>query len=92
MPVYEYRCQDCHKVSSVLTFSWTSSKPKCKHCSGANLTKLISSFSVHRSGAPVWTLTPPGDQWTTLMAMITAWMDSPESNAWVAGARTLHLQ
>ena len=49
MPVYEYRCQDCRKVSSVLTFSWSSSEPKCKHCSGANLTKLISSFSVHRS-------------------------------------------
>ena len=50
MPVYEYRCQECRKLSSVLTYSWSSnSEPKCKHCGGANLTKLISSFSVHRS-------------------------------------------
>lgn len=48
MPVYEYRCQSCSRKSSVLTFSW-SSEPKCKHCGAAELTKLISSFSVHRS-------------------------------------------
>ena len=37
-------------MSSLLTYSWsTSSQPQCKHCGGANLTKLISRFSVHRA-------------------------------------------
>ena len=50
MPIYEYRCQECRRVSSVLTYSWsTSSEPQCKHCGSAKLTKLISSFSVQRS-------------------------------------------
>ena len=50
MPIYEYRCQDCRRVSAVLTYSWSASaEPQCKHCGGAKLTKLISSFSVHRS-------------------------------------------
>lgn len=50
MPIYEYRCNDCRQKSSVLTYSWSSSaEPQCKHCGSAKLTKLISSFSVHRS-------------------------------------------
>ena len=50
MPLYEYRCKDCRRKSLVLTYSWSSSsEPRCKHCGGANLTKLISSFSVQRS-------------------------------------------
>ncbi len=50
MPIYEYRCQDCRHVSSLLTYSWSSSSdPQCKRCGSAKLTKLISSFSVHRS-------------------------------------------
>ena len=50
MPLYEYRCQDCRRRSTVLVRSISSAPdPSCQHCKGANLTRLISKVSVHRS-------------------------------------------
>jgi putative FmdB family regulatory protein len=50
MPIYEYRCSDCGKKTQVLTLSLKSAvEPKCRHCGGANLKKLVSRVAVLRS-------------------------------------------
>ena len=50
MPIYEFRCSDCGKKTQVLTLSVKSAvEPKCRHCGGANLTKLVSRVAVLRS-------------------------------------------
>ena len=50
MPIYEYRCDDCGRLTSVLvrTFSETPS-PMCGRCGGANLRKLVSRFATVKS-------------------------------------------
>jgi putative FmdB family regulatory protein len=68
MPIYEYRCHSCNKVSSVFTRTISALvEPECGHCRGRDLQRRMSSFamgktvrSVHRDypmgpGAP-----PPG--------------------------------
>ncbi|MGA2362924.1 MAG: zinc ribbon domain-containing protein [Candidatus Aminicenantales bacterium] len=50
MPIYEYRCSDCGKKTQVLTLSVKSAvEPKCRHCGGLNLRKLVSRVAVLRS-------------------------------------------
>ncbi len=50
MPLYEYRCKDCRRRSTVLVRSISSAQePSCQHCGSGNLTRLISKFSFHRS-------------------------------------------
>ncbi len=46
MPIYEYRCEDCSKVSSILVRSPRAvAAPVCQHCGGARLKKMISRVS-----------------------------------------------
>lgn len=40
MPLYEYTCHDCERVSEVLVRG--SEKPVCEHCGGEDLQKLFS--------------------------------------------------
>ena len=50
MPIYEYRCPDCRKRTSVFVRSVSSSvSPVCDHCGGKNLSRLMSKFAVHRA-------------------------------------------
>ncbi|MDE3077153.1 MAG: zinc ribbon domain-containing protein [Chloroflexota bacterium] len=50
MPVYEYRCSDCQKRSSILFRSFSDvSDPTCPHCGSAHLTKLVSRVVVAKS-------------------------------------------
>lgn len=50
MPIYEYRCGDCGKISSFLTFSVKEAfTPSCKHCGSNNLTKIVSRVAFLRS-------------------------------------------
>jgi putative FmdB family regulatory protein len=52
MPIYEYRCSDCRRKTQVLTLSVKSAvEPKCRHCGGANLVKLVSRVAFLRSEA-----------------------------------------
>lgn len=50
MPIYEYRCNNCNKEFSQLFLNskevWNA---RCKFCNSTNLTKLLSSFSVHQT-------------------------------------------
>jgi putative FmdB family regulatory protein len=50
MPIYEYRCNQCKKEFSQLLLNPKEiGKVKCKFCNSSNLTKLLSSFSVHQT-------------------------------------------
>jgi putative FmdB family regulatory protein len=50
MPIYEYRCSDCGQKTQVLTLSVKLPvQPKCRHCGGLNLKKLVSRVAVLRS-------------------------------------------
>jgi putative FmdB family regulatory protein len=50
MPIYEYRCTDCGRLTSVLVRSFSQTPdPKCGRCGGANLRKLVSRFSTVKS-------------------------------------------
>jgi putative FmdB family regulatory protein len=52
MPVYEYRCEDCRRKSSVfyLTFTEaTNAVPVCPHCASTHVRKLVSMFSAPKS-------------------------------------------
>ena len=65
MPMYEYRCEDCQHVSTLLVFSWSSNtQPACKTCSSENMTKLVSRFSVKKSWGDSLNWVPGGETLT----------------------------
>jgi putative FmdB family regulatory protein len=46
MPIFEYRCKDCGKVSEVLEKADSKAKHVCPHCGGSHLEKQFSTFGV----------------------------------------------
>ncbi|MQC17742.1 MAG: zinc ribbon domain-containing protein [Chloroflexi bacterium] len=43
MPIYEYRCQKCERLSSVFVRSVTAEvKAKCEHCGSTRMTRVMS--------------------------------------------------
>jgi putative FmdB family regulatory protein len=62
MPMYEYRCDDCQQVSTMLVFSWSSqTELACKACSSPKLIKLVSRFTVKRSWGESLNWVPGGE-------------------------------
>jgi len=59
MPLFDYQCKDCGKLSEVL-ISGTNSKPECSYCGSRNLEKLLSAPST-MSGAAKISMPGPGD-------------------------------
>ena len=52
MPIYEYRCHNCRKRTSVFVRSIGATvKARCEHCGSTRLSRLISRVAVVRSGA-----------------------------------------
>ncbi len=50
MPVYEYHCNQCKREFSLLFLNFKEvNRAKCKFCHGRNLSRLLSSFSVHQT-------------------------------------------
>jgi putative FmdB family regulatory protein len=50
MPIYEYRCRDCRKRTTVLVLSLAQAAPAtCQHCGGTNLERLLSKFAAPKS-------------------------------------------
>lgn len=50
MPIYEYCCAACGRKTTVVTLSVSAAvEPKCRHCGGADLRKLVSRVAVRRS-------------------------------------------
>jgi putative FmdB family regulatory protein len=47
MPIYEYQCAACKKVSSFLLLRATEGvEPYCKHCGNKFVTRILSGVSV----------------------------------------------
>jgi putative FmdB family regulatory protein len=52
MPIYEYRCNRCGKDFQQLFLNLRRiDKITCKYCKSGNVTRLLSSFSVHQTEA-----------------------------------------
>ena len=50
MPIYEYRCLNCRKRSSILLLSRSpSAPPVCTYCQSARLERLMSRFAAPKS-------------------------------------------
>ena len=50
MPLYEYRCLDCHKRCTILVLSPSNPRPAtCTHCSSLRLERLLSRFASPKS-------------------------------------------
>ena len=62
MPVYEYRCEACQRLTSVLSYTWSEkTDPVCRQCGGTSLTKVVSRFAVHLSWGGSLGWTPSGE-------------------------------
>lgn len=53
MPLFEYRCRDCHRESEILVRN--REQPRCPACDSAHLEKLFSQTAAHatRASLPV---------------------------------------
>jgi len=50
MPIYEYLCKDCGRVSSFIVLNIRKPfQPKCQRCQGGKMTRLISRIARVRS-------------------------------------------
>ena len=50
MPIYEYRCEDCGKISEFLQIRTNEAfVPQCKRCKGMKLSRVLSKVRVVRS-------------------------------------------
>jgi len=50
MPIYDYRCRECGRVSEVF-LRGSISEVKCPHCGSGNVEKLVSSSYMIRMNA-----------------------------------------
>lgn len=60
MPVYEYRCGTCRKVTSV--FVRVMKDPEnlaCEHCGSADLHRMVSKVAYHPTMQRVWEISGP---------------------------------
>lgn len=49
MPIYEYTCQDCGRLTSVFLKSMSSKvRSSCSHCGGKRLARALSRFAYHK--------------------------------------------
>jgi putative FmdB family regulatory protein len=50
MPIYEYQCEKCRKMTSVLTTRISEKVDAvCTHCGGKKMRRLMSRFAMPRS-------------------------------------------
>ncbi|MCJ7485458.1 MAG: zinc ribbon domain-containing protein [Candidatus Aminicenantes bacterium] len=50
MPIYEYRCAECRRKTTLITLSVSAAvDPACQHCGGRNMVKLVSRVAIRRS-------------------------------------------
>ena len=52
MPIYDYECQDCGRVSEVLVRGAESRTARCAGCGSDNVRRLITSSYMIRNGTP----------------------------------------
>jgi putative FmdB family regulatory protein len=50
MPIYEYRCEECRRLTSVFVRgAAVESQPACEHCGSRRTARAVSKFSVART-------------------------------------------
>jgi putative FmdB family regulatory protein len=50
MPIYEYRCEDCGKISEFLLIRTDEAfSPRCKRCKSKKMSRVLSKVRVIRS-------------------------------------------
>ena len=50
MPIYEYECKACGKVSSVLILKAKEEEEvRCAHCQGDRIVRVMSRFALHKT-------------------------------------------
>jgi putative FmdB family regulatory protein len=65
MPLYEYRCDDCQHLNTVLVYSWSKNTDHtCSRCNGSSLTRLVSRFAIRRSWGESLDWAPGGETLT----------------------------
>ena len=89
MPIYEYHCQNCNKIASVLFRSFSEvGEAICPHCSSNQLNRLMSRFTIGKpygdfmKNLPSWeTMTDfdENDPQSTAK-MLRMWKDSMGGN------------
>lgn len=63
MPIYEYRCQACAKVSSFFLRSINSEvEPVCSHCQSKNMERRMSPFAMGKTVGSVHEKFAPGSE------------------------------
>jgi putative FmdB family regulatory protein len=45
MPIFEYKCEKCGRISEFLENHGSKAKRQCSHCGGEKLTKQFSVFA-----------------------------------------------
>lgn len=65
MPIYEYRCKDCDKVSEFITRSISSPlKAVCADCGSKKMERMVSRIIPHQTEATKFEqLDPKYDRW-----------------------------
>ncbi len=54
MPIYEYKCRDCRRLTSIFVRSASSApKQRCKACGSHKLDRALSAFAYHRSESTI---------------------------------------
>jgi putative FmdB family regulatory protein len=54
MPIYEYKCRQCGRLTSVFVKSVSSPvDARCKGCGSGELERAVSAFAYHRSESTV---------------------------------------
>jgi len=51
MPIYEYRCEECGRVSEVYLRSLDVEVTRCPHCGGESMDRLVSTSYMIRTDA-----------------------------------------
>ena len=50
MPIYEFTCQDCSRLTSIFVRRVDAPyDAKCQHCGGGNLKRAVSRVAYHRT-------------------------------------------
>jgi putative FmdB family regulatory protein len=68
MPIYEYRCNQCQRKTSLLVRSFsTPATAACEFCGSGEVTRIMSRFAYHRAESDrlegLDTSRPPGDDY-----------------------------
>jgi len=53
MPIYEYRCLECGRVSEIFLYNLNSQNVQCPECGSYKLEKLLSVSYTLKTDAPI---------------------------------------